>query len=104
MRFTHNPETQSSRSPTKPSLPGMAFFMRRISVGPAVPDRRFTVANVRHSRTWVAKKLKLARRLLAFFGSELAEDEAAQVVGDFAEAGGLELGPGQQTGHVESRH
>jgi len=29
MCFTHNPEAQSSRSPTKPSLPGMAFFMRR---------------------------------------------------------------------------
>jgi len=28
MCFTHNPEAQSSRSPTKPSLPGMAFFMR----------------------------------------------------------------------------
>src|SRR5882672_7330854 len=93
MCLTHNPETQSSRSPTKPSLPGMAFFMRAFcSVGfqPARADWKVCTT-----------KLELAGRLLSLFGSEVAEDEAAEVVGDFAEAGGLEVGLGEEAGDVE---
>ncbi len=41
------------------------------------------------------------RGALALFGGEVAEDEAAQVVGDFAEAGGLQGWLGEQAGDVE---
>ena len=78
MCFTHNPEAQSSRSPTKPSLPGMAFLC----------------AHIPTEAPHVHAGLRSVSGALALFGGEVAEDEAAKVVGDFAEAGGREDGFG----------
>ena len=77
MCFTHNPEAQSSLKPHKAVLARDGFFYARIFEPP-----------MGHGFT----QIRSMRSALALFGGQVAKDEAAEVVGDFAEASGSEDG------------
>ena len=96
MRLTHNPETQSSQKPHKAVLARDGFFYARSFGG----EREHAFEYV--SMATNASVFSVGGAL-ALFGGEFTEDEAAQVVGDFAEAGGLEVCFGERAGDVESR-